>query len=266
MEEKRFAFGANWRSFLETMDEQRIDMAIASLKDMLETESLCGRTFLDIGCGSGLFSLAAVRLGARVFSFDYDIESVSCAMELKKKYDVSHETWTIQQGSVLDLEYIQKLPTFDIVYSWGVLHHTGDLKKAIVNAASRTARGGKLFLAIYNDQGLLSFLWKKVKETYCSNIAGKILVLSIFVPFLFARSILSGLIKNGDPLYQFDNYRKNRGMSLYHDWIDWLGGYPFETASPEEIETLLSSMGFELKKSRLTSSWGCNEFVFIRKQ
>lgn len=265
MEEKRFAFGDNWRSFLETMDEERISSAVMSLKEMLGTDSLYGRSFLDIGCGSGLFSLAAARMGARVFSFDYDRQSVACALELRKKYGISPELWTVQQGSVLDLDYVNKLPVFDIVYSWGVLHHTGDLKRAIINAASRTAPGGAFFVAVYNNQGLLSFLWKKVKQLYCSGAWGRFLVLAVFIPFLFLRSLLSGLFKNGNPFYQFVNYRKNRGMSLYHDWIDWLGGYPFETASPQEMQDFMFSLGFELKKSRLTSSWGCNEFVFIRK-
>lgn len=264
MEEKRFAFGKNWLSFLDTMDEERINTAVNSLKEMLEIEDLKEKTFLDIGCGSGLFSLAAVRLGAKVFSFDYDEESAACAMELRKRYAVSQEIWKIEKGSVLDAGYMNSLPDFDIVYSWGVLHHTGDMRKAIENASLKVKPNGIFFLALYNDQGFLSFLWKKVKEIYCSSLAGKIIITAIFVPFLFFRSLLSGLFKNGNPLYQFSNYRKNRGMSLYHDWIDWLGGYPFETALPKDAENFLNSLGFNLKKSKLTQSWGCNEFVFIK--
>lgn len=264
MKERKFSFGKNWYSFLKTIDEERINIAIKSLKEMLEVNNLSGYSFLDIGCGSGLFSLAAVKIGAKVFSFDYDEESVYCAIKLREKYNIPPDLWEIEQGSIIDQNYINKLPLFDIVYAWGVLHHTGDLKKAIINAAYKTSPGGKFLVSIYNDQGILSHFWRKVKEIYCSSTLGKFLILTSFIPFLFMRSVLSGLLKHGNPLYQFINYKKLRGMSLYHDWIDWLGGYPFQTASPKEIENLLFSLGFKLKKSKLTSSWGCNEFLFIR--
>ncbi len=266
MKEKGFAFGKNWLSFLKTVNEDRIKEAVYSLKGMLLVENLNGKKFLDIGCGSGLFSLAAFKLGAEVFSFDYDEESVACAMELKRKYCDLPEKWKIEKGSVLDLEYMSSLGKYDIVYSWGVLHHTGNMKKAIENAASAVSLGGILFISIYNDQGFISIFWREVKRIYCSSFLGKAIVTTLFVPTLFLRALLSGLLKHGSPLYHFLNYGKNRGMSIYHDWIDWLGGYPFETSSPSDIEKFLASMNFELKKSKLTYGLGCNEFVFIRKK
>lgn len=83
---RRFAFGENWRRFLETLSEERVREAGRSLREMLEMPSLSGLSFLDVGCGSGLFSLAARRLGARVRSFDYDPASVACALELRRRF------------------------------------------------------------------------------------------------------------------------------------------------------------------------------------
>ena len=149
----RFEFGKNWTIFLQSLNENRIMLAEKSLQEKLNIKSLQGKSFLDIGSGSGLFSLAAKRLGAKVYSFDFDPYSVNCTTELKEKYFSNDNDWVISTGSVLDDEFMSSLSKFDIVYSWGVLHHTGDLLKALENAALRVSNNGYLFIAIYNDQG-----------------------------------------------------------------------------------------------------------------
>src|SRR4029079_8864370 len=121
---ERFEFGGNWASFLSVLDEERIGAAERGLQLMLEMTRLDGLRFLDIGSGSGLSSLAAKRLGARVHSFDYDPQSVACTTELRRRYFASSADWTIERGSALDADYLRRLGPFDIVYSWGVLHHT----------------------------------------------------------------------------------------------------------------------------------------------
>src|SRR5437868_5120896 len=131
---ERFEFGENWRRFLEQLTAERIADAEQSLRNVLELPDLEGRTFLDIGSGSGLFSLAARRLGARVFSFDYDPQSVACSLELRRRYFDGDPDWRIEEGSALDRDYIASLGQFDIVYSWGVLHHTGAMWNALGNA------------------------------------------------------------------------------------------------------------------------------------
>src|SRR5438128_7073825 len=119
---ERFEFGRNWSRFLATLADTRIADAEDSLRKMLETEDLRGKRFLDIGSGSGLFSLAARRLGARVHSFDYDPRSVACTSELKRRYFNGDDRWKVEEGSALDAVYVKSLGTFDVVYSWGVLH------------------------------------------------------------------------------------------------------------------------------------------------
>src|SRR4026209_2849677 len=163
---ERFEFGQNWSQFLASVDHERIQQAEQSLKEMLEVDSLNGKPFLDIGSGSGLFSLAARRLGARVHSFDYDPHSVACTTELRRRYFPNDGEWKVEEASVLDQKYLASLGTFDIVYSWGVLHHTGQMWQALENAHRLVAPGGKLFIALYNDTGSQSSRWKWLKKTY----------------------------------------------------------------------------------------------------
>src|SRR5437763_1458821 len=123
-DERRFGFGDNWLDFARNLSDRQIAEAERSVRNLLRRDNLEGMTFVDVGSGSGLFSLAARRLGARVHSFDYDAQSVLCTRQLRDQYCPSDPDWTIEQGSILDREYIRALGTFDVVYSWGVLHHT----------------------------------------------------------------------------------------------------------------------------------------------
>src|SRR5205823_4486652 len=127
---ERFEFGKNWQCFLRSLDEGRILAAEHSLRSMLGVEDFNQKTFLDVGCGSGLFSLAARRLGARVFSFDYDPQCVACTLQLKSTFFPGSSDWQIERGSALDQSYLRKPGAFDVVYAWGVLHHTGAMWKA----------------------------------------------------------------------------------------------------------------------------------------
>lgn len=260
----RFEFGANWARFLTTLNDERIAEAEHSLRKWLGRDRLDGLTMLDAGSGSGLFSLAARRLGARVTSFDYDPQSVACTQTLRERYFADDPSWTVQRGSVLDRDFLAGLGTFDIVYSWGVLHHTGAMWEAIGNTAERVRPGGQYYIALYNDQGKRSSFWLAVKRLYCSSAIGRWLVVGTFVP-LFALINLAADIKNRrSPARFYREYIRRRGMSAVHDWIDWLGGLPFEVAGPGEVFTFLQRRGFRMTGLFTTPSLGCNEFVFVR--
>ena len=258
--EKRFQFGKNWKKYLNYLNESHIQNSIKGLNNMIDEKDFNNKTFLDIGSGSGLSSLAAIRLGAKVTSFDYDVESVNTSNRLKEKFGIKN--WEIMQGSVLNKTFLNSLGKFDIVYSWGVLHHTGNMLESFSNLEVNVKKNGLLYIAIYNDQGYRSKMWKKIKLFYIKYPVLRPFMIFIFTLYFWGPKSINDLFRL-KPFKSWKDYKTRRGMSPYFDVIDWIGGYPFEVAKPDQVIYYFTEKNFQLIKLKTCGGkLGCNEFVF----
>jgi SAM-dependent methyltransferase len=267
--ESHFAFGRNWASYAETIGQDEIDEAVDGLKRLVG-DSLEGKSFLDIGCGSGLHSLAALRLGASsVTSIDFDAESVATTEAVLSRHAPGRRH-DVRRASVLDMSS-EELGLFDVVYSWGVLHHTGDMWRAVRNAAGLVSPKGQFAFALYRKTWAC-WLWRLEKRWYtraserAQAVADK----------TYARLFAFGLLLTGR---KFDEYVRSysaRGMDYYHDVKDWLGGYPYESVSVHEVEVHMTDLGFQRlsvfgRKGKIFGrclgvfDTGCDEFVYTRR-
>ncbi|MDC0647991.1 class I SAM-dependent methyltransferase [Candidatus Pelagibacter sp.] len=248
----KFKFGKNWKLFLKGLESKQIQISKKALLKFKQNINLENRSFIDIGSGSGLSSLIAKQLGAKVTSIDVDIECIECTKFLKNKFYKDSKDWDIKKLSILNTKNIKKMNKFDYVYSWGVLHHTGNLKKALKNTESLCRKNGFIHLALYNDQGKKSKRWKMIKKIYIkNNFIVKKLIELIFSPFFLLRPFLK-------------NHKiRKRGMTNYIDMVDWLGGYPFEPSKPEEIFNFFINKNYTLVNLYTCGpGHGCNEFLF----
>ncbi len=247
-------FGRNWLDFLDHANREQYARAAASLEELVGRQALQGAVFFDLGCGSGLFSLSAATMGAsRLLSLDLDPDSVAACLRLQQQSD--HPDWQVRQGSVLDRDFLSGLGRADVVYSWGVLHHTGSMWQAIDNACGLVSPGGLLVIAIYNHTATSGF-WLAYKRIYHRSPAWlrRLMVWGVFLPRALVR-----LLRGRHP------FKEERGMSIYRDAVDWCLGLPYEYASFEAVRDFVQARGFVLENGKRTRGTGCNEFVFRRK-
>jgi 2-polyprenyl-6-hydroxyphenyl methylase/3-demethylubiquinone-9 3-methyltransferase len=272
---ERFAFGKNWSSFIRHLTPERINSARESMEDLLDVKELTGLSFLDAGSGSGLFSLVANQLGAKVTSFDYDTDSVHCTEFVMGKYAGETPEYKVLQGSLLNAEFMKNLGEFDVVYCWGVAHHTGDMWKALGHLTGCVRAGGKIVIAIYNDQEYLSRRWIKIKQLYqkLPSWLQPLYVICIFSMQFLNRVwitllvIFLRVITLKNPLVPIVNWIKesrdnSRGMHAWYDLVDWVGGWPYQVAKPEEIFRFFRDQGYVMVELTTCQGHGCNEYVF----
>lgn len=251
-----FNFGKNWQRFSgSSLDNQKFEIALSSLGKLIGQERLKGSTFLDIGCGSGIFAIAASLAGAeKVVGIDISKDSVEASTNNKKRF-ANQSAVDFFHKSIFD-DDIMQMGRFDIVYSWGVLHHTGNMWKAIDIASKLVAAQSLFVIAIYNKHWS-SGAWKVIKWFY--NAVPKFVQWLIIWIFYIIIAMAKLIITRKNP------FKKRRGMSFYYDVIDWLGGYPYEYATKEGIINHLEKLGFKcIKYLKPPVPTGCNEFVFLK--
>ncbi len=252
-----FDFAANWAAFSEKkVDAPRLAVACRSLQALLQRGTLQNARFLDVGCGSGLFSIAACQLGAgEVVGIDLNPDCIAVSRQ-NRDHLASGSAIDFQVVSALDQARLQELGQFDIVYAWGSLHHTGAMWEAIRNVAGLVAPGGTLVLAIYNRH-VTSPVWKRIKWLYnrLPRFGQQIMTL-VFAGIIYIAKLV---VTRRNPL------EKERGMDFWYDVIDWIGGYPYEYATPQAVESYVQALGFTLRQFvKAQVPTGCNEFVFER--
>jgi 2-polyprenyl-6-hydroxyphenyl methylase/3-demethylubiquinone-9 3-methyltransferase len=257
----RFAFGRNWKGFVATaLNEDRQRIAKAHLLEFLRLPDLAGRSFLDIGCGSGIHSLAALQAGAKVFSFDYDQDSVDAARMMWESVGKPGD-WHIERGDVLDESYVRSLGRFDVVYSWGVLHHTGQMWRAVRTAAIPLKPDGLYYIALYSKEAYPDWQrWLDIKRAY--NRAGPARRV-LMECGQASRTAIDDLIHLRNPLRTIREYKRSRGMAYWTDIRDWLGGWPMEFAGDEETVSFCEGIGLELVHMMIGE--GNTEYLFTRK-
>ncbi len=263
MTEARFEFGSNWYKYVrKNLTDERIAIAKAHLLDFLDVKDLNGIAFLDIGCGSGVHSLAAQLSGAsKIHSFDYDEQSVA-ATEFCRAKTRSKGNWVVERGDVLDRDYMNGLGQWPLVYSWGVLHHTGDVWQALANAMETVAPDGRFYVALYSeDREKRLQYWLDIKERYAN--AGP-----LKKELMFLHNVLSDRMKwkpwkIGKLMRQAKKSKESRGMSLFTDIRDWLGGWPMQFVKDQDVVQFAEARGFSLEK--IVQIEANTEFLFRRK-
>jgi 2-polyprenyl-3-methyl-5-hydroxy-6-metoxy-1,4-benzoquinol methylase len=264
--ENHYEFGKNWSAFVKNINELNIIKAEQSLLKLVGPKELEDKSFLDIGCGSGLHSLAALRQGAKkVLAVDIDPVSVATARSVLSQY---HEemNWECKENSVFELDS-DSLGKFDIVYSWGVLHHTGDLMGAIPKALDMVAENGSFVIAVYRKTRLCAF-WKIEKKVFNkANPTIRNIIRSAYISFYrIGRFLQKRSFKD-----EVHNYNDQRGMSFYIDVDDWLGGYPYESIAPQVLKNYIQGFGFKSVKEFSGKSGfgffgsGNDEFIFQKQ-
>jgi 2-polyprenyl-6-hydroxyphenyl methylase/3-demethylubiquinone-9 3-methyltransferase len=253
-----FSFGKNWQSYLRAADDAAFEQSLADIRDWLGNDGVAGRNVLDLGCGSGIHSHGFFRLGAaRLVSFDYDPRSVAATRSLWDKAGrASH--WTVGSGSILDAGFVRSLGSFELVYSWGVLHHTGEMWKAIDHATQLVAPAGRLWISIYTKgPAYARDLALKQRYNRASALGKRALEWRWILGLMYGRARA-----RQNPLAW--NQRTTRGMNTYHDLVDWLGGLPYEVASPEEILAFCAERGLAPERVEPVVEGGCSIYLMRR--
>lgn len=258
-----FDFGQNWSDFSRiALTPEKAQSALSEFTDLTRDIDISGKSFLDIGFGQGLSLLSAAALGAKVVGNEINTKCIE-AIEVSSQYfpEISLSDISIVIGSILDKTVVDEIKRespngygFDIVHSWGVLHHTGAMRDAIRNAAALVSPGGYFILALYNRHWT-SPIWTWIKTLYNKSPAPiRKLLIRFFYPIVWTAKLF---VTRKNPK------RQSRGMDFYYNLVDWIGGYPYEYISIDKVDSVIKELGFKkINTKPCQVPTGCNEFVF----
>lgn len=192
-----------------------------------------GKSVLDSGCGTGIFSIIFAKNGAgQVTGIDISPGSLGTAEGLKQKFGLSNARF--EQQDMLHLPYPDAC--FDIVWAWGTVHHTTDPLGAIDGLIRVLKPGGSILLAIY----------KKTKVTWIHEAIRKTLVRT---PRRSWNALAKIMAFFGTPIvWTFKRREKARqGETLSELILDWYFVPIRHYYKPDEIRTFLEGKGFKIE-------------------
>jgi ubiquinone/menaquinone biosynthesis C-methylase UbiE len=197
-------------------------------------EEVKGKSVLDAGCGTGIFSIIFATNGAgRVTGIDISEGSLQTARGLKKKFNL--ENADFQKQDMLALPFSDE--SFDIVWAWGTVHHTTDPFRAITELLRILKPSGSILLAVYK-RTRLTFLHEIIRKTLLraprKTWKGLARVMAFFLsPVIF-------LFKKRE--------KSRRGEKLEELIIDWYFVPIRHYYKPEEIRGFLEERGLVIEK------------------
>ena len=178
-------------------------------------EGVKGKKVLDAGSGSGMVSIAFAVMGASVTGVDITSKCIENGRKRAKAFGV--ECRFVQS----DLTMLDLHEDFDIIYSWGVLHHTADAKASFFRLVEHLRPGGEIIIAVYLRTAFSSF-WNFSRVFYQSSPG--------FAKTAFRRSasvLLNGYDAVRKALMKKERYmlRGTSNEELVNDWF----GVPHRT-------------------------------------
>lgn len=215
---------------------ENVDRILVEELLCVEREWFQGRTVLDAGCGIGRWTLGLLRLGCRVLSVDasaHALEAVQSGMRELAPDAVREGRLETRQVDLLDLPADLRARRFDLVYSFGVLHHTGDTRRALGQIAPLVSDDGLLFLYLYGS--------RSVDLTKRMALAALRYGLAP-LPFSWKARALAVLRRGRDTHQSFDTFSPLINDTYEHETVEgWLRdlGFPDVTRTIDYTELYL---------------------------